>query len=263
MGYNGFMMDRLLRWYQRLDAWKLLAWILTILVLVGAYLYDPVQGLFRFGVAMATGALDYFLHRLHTPGYNKRPLSGTITALIVLLVLPFDVPIWILIASILAALLSKHLIRLNGRHIFNPAAFGLVLTGMLTGVKFGWWGDALPWLTVILGVAAVYRIKKQLQAAAFLVTYLLLFALSQFNVIAAGEESLFFLLFAMSWFFTLVMVPEPMTSPPIRRGQIGFGVLVALFSLGFSYVAPLSPVALPAALLVGNIVTAFMRTTRG
>jgi hypothetical protein len=252
--YNRVMIGRLWQYYNRVDVWQLMAWYLTVLILVGIYSFGIVEGLLRFAVVMGLGAGDYFLHRLHTPGYNKWPLSGTITARIVWLVLPFDVPILLLVAAIAVALLSKHLLRWGKRHIFNPAAVGLTVIGLLFGTPFGWWGDTVVWLTILLGLFVVVRVKRQLQVLAFVAAYL-----TTLLVVSPGTLGTTLWLF-VPWFFTLAMVPEPMTSSTLLRGQIGFGATAGVLAVALGFVAPLAPVALPGSLLAANLIAAYFRT---
>ena len=255
------MIQPLLIWYRKSDSWKLMAWYLTVLIVVGLYEFGIIDGVIRFALVMAVGALDFFLHRLHTKDYNKWPLSGVITARIVWLVYPFDVPLWLLATTILVALSAKHLIRWGSRHIFNPAAFGLTVMGLATGTTFGWWGDTIPWLAILLVLPIIWKVKKQVQIISFLITHAILFLLTQFSsVTSGGVDAGSFLLLGLSWFFVLVMVPEPMTTPATRRDQISFGILVAALSLALSYVSPVANVALPLSLLVGNLVAAYLRT---
>ena len=251
------MLKRLWAAYNRYSAWSLMAWVLTFLALVSAYSFGVVDGLARLLTAVLVGTVvDFLLHRSHTPLFNKRPTSGAITSLIALLVLPFDVSLWILIATIVVALLSKHFLRVNKRHIFNPASFGLVTVGLVTGTTLGWVGDAVMPLTILALIPVVYRVRKHLQVLSFLAIYLVLLVATNIDVLAGSFWQF------VPWFFALGMVPEPMTSLPSRRGQLLFGGLVALFSFIFTFIGPLADLALPAALLTGNLAAAYLRTSK-
>ena len=64
---------------------------------------------------------------------------------------------WIFAATAAVGLLSKYLIRIRGRHLFNPSNFGLVLCFLLLGsdrvdpLEF-WWGPMSPWLALALAI---------------------------------------------------------------------------------------------------------------
>ena len=87
---------------------------------------------------------------------------------------------WIYAGTAAVSLLSKHVIQVGGRHIFNPSNFGLVLCFLLLGpgraepLDF-WWGPMSPWLglafAIIVGGASLIlgRLKLLGLAAALLV----------------------------------------------------------------------------------------------
>src|SRR3954449_2181592 len=64
---------------------------------------------------------------------------------------------WIYAGTAAVSLLSKHVIRLQGRHIFNPSNFGLVLCFLILGPEHAepldlWWGPMDAWMVVALVV---------------------------------------------------------------------------------------------------------------
>ena len=64
---------------------------------------------------------------------------------------------WIYVGTAAVSLLSKHVIRWRGEHIFNPSNIGLVLCFLLLGrtraapLDF-WWGPMSAWLVLALAV---------------------------------------------------------------------------------------------------------------
>ena len=63
---------------------------------------------------------------------------------------------WIFAGTSAVALLSKYVIRVRGRHVFNPSNFGLVLCFLLLGAQRAdplalWWGPLSPSLVFALG----------------------------------------------------------------------------------------------------------------
>src|SRR6201993_881676 len=58
---------------------------------------------------------------------------------------------WIYVGTAAVSLLSKHVIKWRGEHIFNPSNIGLVLCFLALGRNRAapldfWWGGMLPWL---------------------------------------------------------------------------------------------------------------------
>jgi Na+-transporting NADH:ubiquinone oxidoreductase subunit NqrB len=70
--------------------------------------------------------------------------------------------VYVLVAACLIAMLSKYVIAWQGKHAFNPAAFG---AAAMSAVGFGgavWW-VATPWLlpfTTILGLLIARKIRR-------------------------------------------------------------------------------------------------------
>src|SRR5262249_1816921 len=64
---------------------------------------------------------------------------------------------WIYAATAAVALLSKYLIRVRGRHVFNPSNLGLVLCFLVLGPDRAdpldfWWGPMSPALALALAI---------------------------------------------------------------------------------------------------------------
>jgi hypothetical protein len=90
---------------------------------------------------------------------------------------------WIFAATAAVSLLSKHLIRLRGRHVFNPSNFGLVLCFLVLGsgraepLDF-WWAPMSAWLALALAiiVAGGFAILWRLRLLEIAVSFWLAFA---------------------------------------------------------------------------------------
>jgi len=82
--------------------------------------------------------------------------------------------------SLLAAFLSvagKYIVRINGKHIFNPSAFGIIATLLLTRDAWlspGQWGSnaVVFFLVITLGTIVVTRVQKLDISLAFLLTFI-------------------------------------------------------------------------------------------
>ncbi len=64
---------------------------------------------------------------------------------------------WIFAGVAAVSLLSKHVVRIRGRHVFNPSNFGLVLCFLALGSSrvepFDfWWGPMSAWMAVALAI---------------------------------------------------------------------------------------------------------------
>ena len=127
---------------------------------------------------------------------------------------------------------SKFVIRVGGKHVFNPTNFGLVALMLLTNsvwVSPAQWGTAafFAFLMACAGTLVVNRAARSDVTFAFLAFYCaLLFGRSLYlgepmTIPVHRLESGGLLLFA---FF---MISDPKTTPNSRLGRIVFGALVA------------------------------------
>ncbi|TLM76008.1 ferredoxin--NADP reductase [Pseudarthrobacter sp. NamB4] len=167
------------------------------------------------------------------------------------------------LACVLASA-SKYALAWRGRHVFNPAAAGAFITG-LTGLNIATWWAATPamlWLLVPGVLLVLYRTRKLLMAAVFLVVAA---AIITAELLEAGMsvDMALWQSFAQRplLFFVGFMLTEPLTLPPRRWQQLALaGVVGVVFALPYNFgFLTNSP---EAALLLGNLL-AFLVGQRG
>jgi Na+-transporting NADH:ubiquinone oxidoreductase subunit NqrB len=213
--------------------------ILGVLLAAGVWFRDfslrPAQIALTFAGAIAAQRIAWVL----SPPQSRSIRSAVITALSLTLLLRADN----LIAHPAAAAFaigSKSIFRIRGKHLFNPAAFGIV-TALLaipgTWVSPGQWGQNLAlagWL-VVLGTAVTTRARIGDISWAFLAFYLggaeLRVAVLgyQWPVLTHELTSGALLLFA---FF---MISDPRTAPDSARGRVAHAALVAVTALAWQF----------------------------
>lgn len=186
------------------------------------------------------------------------PFASITTGLIISLIVDLNVVWWQLAIICAAAMAAKNFLRISGRHIFNPAGFGLMTGGLIFELPVSWWGVSFqslleinfqslwPFLILISpALVSAYRMRRFVGILTFLIVYTLI------------SGSLGSFLDPTVLFFSLAMLPEPMTSPVDYKRQAMYGVLVGVLSYLLSIyppVAGLLPDVLIPALLLGNLV---------
>ncbi|ULO07371.1 RnfABCDGE type electron transport complex subunit D [Paenibacillus sp. 19GGS1-52] len=162
------------------------------------------------------------------------PTGAVITGLIISLILGVTTAWPIIVATAALSILSKHLLVYKKKPIFNPAAFGLLLSSVIFQTGQSWWGafGDLPAWTLILvligGYAVANRVKKYPQVLSFLGTlFVLLFLMAHFNI-GDATDALRTPYINSSLFFAFFMLTDPPTSPAKAKGQIIFGLLTAV-----------------------------------
>jgi Na+-transporting NADH:ubiquinone oxidoreductase subunit NqrB len=100
---------------------------------------------------------------------------------------------WIFAATAAGSLLSKHVIRFRGRHIFNPSNIGLVVCFLLLGPEKAepldfWWGPMSAWMVValVIIVAGGILILSRLHLLPIAVVFWLVFATALAVLAARG-----------------------------------------------------------------------------
>lgn len=174
------------------------------------------------------------------------PYSAMVTGLILTLIIDPSAEWHQLLAIAAAAMAMKHFLRISGRHVFNPAASGLLIGWILFGLNPSWWGATLynfgnmallgnvGMYIAILGIIFVsaYRMKRYISVLSYLT------ASSFFSMLipTLSLTSFIFTFFGIgSLFFGGLMVPEPMTSPIKKSRQLLYGITIAVLNIAFVF----------------------------
>ena len=213
-----------------------LALLLTTGVLLRDFSLHPLQMALAFAAGLATQA--FWLKRL---GLKQRGfLSAIVTCCGLSLLLRSDT-LWAhpLVAAL--AMSSKFVLRIHGKHLYNPANLGVIAAITLipgTWVSPGQWGNDLAlavWL-LMLGTIVTTRARRLDISWVFLGAFLGLVAL---RILLLGQS------WAIWWhqlgngallLFTFFMISDPMTIPNRRGPRIAYALIVAAAAIGWQYV---------------------------
>jgi Na+-translocating ferredoxin:NAD+ oxidoreductase RnfD subunit len=159
---------------------------------------------------------------------------------------------WIFAATSAVALLSKHVVRFRGGHVFNPSNIGLVLCFLILGSERAdplalWWGPMSAWLALALAIIVVggFAILRRLRLLEIAVGFWLAFAAGLAVLAASGHEMtapwhLEPITGAQFWWvlvtspeilvFLFFMITDPKTIPSTRAGRRAYAVGVGLLA---------------------------------
>jgi len=250
-------------------------------------------------VLIAAGAASFVdaAMRFARTRQRIRPASALISGLIIALIMPVEQPWYIPAVAASLAMGSKHVLRMKGKSLFNPAALSVLACTFIFPGPFhlnhsmyleagpsmyfaqsylrlnDWsflllgghcWAASTSALAVMmLGAMLLYKLRRAEQVATFLATYILAFAI--FACITGQDIILRILLELFPsgvLFFSLFMLTDPPTSPKARRGRMLYGSLVA--ALGFLFRFLVSPVQfLLLALVTANLLSLYWRERQG
>ncbi len=179
---------------------------------------------------------------------KKRPFylsySALSTAIGVVLLL-YANELWIYLFVITLGLFQKHFLNFNGKHLFNPSNFALIIALVLfydeATIITGQLGDdiLLSMLALVLALSMLVRVGRLFIPLAFTLTYLFF----QHLLILFSEPTLHFeevyhrFYIVTFMLFIYFMLTDPAVTPRSLKGQILFGCFVALLAtlLDFFY----------------------------
>lgn len=218
-----------------------LLYLLIGIALVAALHPSDHHGLATVSIAIVTGVAFDFCVGVVIRHRASLSTGGMLTGLIVGLVLGSTAAWWVVVATTVLALLSKHVLKSGRKPWFNPAAVGLLVSVFVFSTGESWWGDFsnLPtWcipLLLLAGFVVVRKTNKFPQVVSFLGVYLGLITLAGLfhlghSAFSPGD-ALRNPLINSALFMAFFMLTDPPTSPGKYSEQVWFGMLCALVSV--------------------------------
>jgi len=212
----------------------------AILLGVGVMVRDFALESWQMALAFTAGLVTQRLW-LKAIGLEQRGmLSALITCFGVSLLLRSDT-LWVHPLAAALAISSKFVLRIHGKHVFNPANLGVILALVLlpgTWVSPGQWGNdvALAGWFVALGGLVTERARRWDISWVFLAAWLGLVGarvllLGQPWMIVAHQLANGGLLL-----FAFFMISDPMTIPNRRSARVGYAILVATIAFVWQFV---------------------------
>uniref|UniRef100_A0A832H3T3 Na+-transporting NADH:ubiquinone oxidoreductase, subunit NqrB n=1 Tax=Oscillatoriales cyanobacterium SpSt-402 TaxID=2282168 RepID=A0A832H3T3_9CYAN len=161
-------------------------------------------------------------------------LSPLITSLGLSLLLRTDHYTTMVIASVVA-ILSKFALRVNDKHVFNPANIGIVAAILLTHdawISPGQWGEESWYALIFLGAGGIVlqRVGRWDTTVAFLGSYALLEAIRNVWLGWTWDVWVHRLTSGSLLLFALFMVTDPRTIPNNRTARVLWASAIALLT---------------------------------
>jgi Na+-transporting NADH:ubiquinone oxidoreductase subunit NqrB len=213
-----------------------LAALLTTGVLLRDFSLQPLQMVLAFGAGLVTQC--FWLERLGLQ--QKGFLSAIVTCCGLSLLLRSDT-LWAHPLAASLAMSSKFVLRVNGKHLYNPANLGVIVAVTLlpgTWVSPGQWGNDLAmavWF-LMLGTIVTSRARRLDVSWVFLGAFLGLVAL---RVLLLGQPWAIWshqLGNGALLLFAFFMISDPMTIPNRRGPRIAYALIVAVGAVAWQYV---------------------------
>lgn len=228
--------------------YRLMLWYLTILyslaivfsfikVLPYSYIDLLTSGLYLVLIAYLSNQAFAFVFKLKT-NYESQLITGLILALIIG-PLPILSNLFFLTIAAVVSMGSKYIVAYKKQHIFNPAAFAVVITAIAISQGASWWiGDKimLPFI-FIGGLLLLRKLRRFHLVISFVFSFATFLSISSFGSTGiSGIPNLLYSAFLSPplLFFIFVMLTEPITSPADRKMRIFFGIIAGFIYVLFS-----------------------------
>ncbi|HNO23963.1 MAG TPA: RnfABCDGE type electron transport complex subunit D [Leptospiraceae bacterium] len=213
--------------------------LMGTLLMLGAFARDFSIRLEQVLLTFASGILTqmFFLRvfKIKERGY----LSAVITCLGISL-LYRNHSLWVHPAVTCTVMSAKFLLRVRGKHIFNPGMLAVIL-----GIKLfpgGWvspaqWGDDLSVVLILTGFGFWVSRRARIQdiAASFIFSYMFFLLYRTFYYGYSFSVFLHQISNGSLILFTFFMITDPRTAPDSGKARILHGFLVALLAYNLQF----------------------------
>lgn len=209
-----------------------ITFILLVGQLVGGILESYEKTLLAIITAIAT---EIILGRLFT-GKWPHLASAYITGISVG-ILVRSPAVWPYIWCSVVSIMSKYVLRVKGRHIWNPSNFGIsamLFLASFTGATLSvQWGNSLTPMIVIwvLGSLIIYRLKRFHISATYVAAFFLFALVRSLITGHAFQAEIAPITGPMYQLFVFFMITDPKTTVHSKRGQCAVAVGVAFVEM--------------------------------
>ena len=222
------------RW-RRVDPRYLIAFLITLVLVVAQLRYQVVGGYDRLVLAlvtcMATEALFSWFDRGKVVNLQSAYISGIS---LTLLVKPQGGALWPFMLGGLLAISSKYVLRYRDNHIWNPTNFAIVTLLLaaphrVSVLSHQWGNDVMTNLVIwAFGLVIAARVKVLHITLTYVVSFLLLNALRGVMLGQPVLPEIAPITGPMYQLFVFFMITDPRTVVRQRTWQIAVAVLIAV-----------------------------------
>ena len=207
--------------------------ILITCILIAAHLsFGILEAYERTGVAILTAITTELILGWLTYGKWVHPASAYISGISVGILVrsPF---IWPYFFASFISILSKYVLRMDGRHIWNPSNLGVSAVLFLapqtvTLLSIQWGNNIWPMLVIwMLGSVIVWRVGRLHVSAAYVAAFVAFAFLRSALTGNPWQAALAPITGPMYQLFIFFMVTDPKVAVMSRRGQMLVAVVVA------------------------------------
>lgn len=221
---------------KRIDI-RLIPPVLISLILVAAHLsFGVLRGYEAIAVAIgASVAAELVFARLYWGDWPH--LASAYTTGISVGILVRSPMLWPFALSSVLSILSKYVLRVKGRHLWNPSNFGLCAVFFIAPFAVAplntQWGNTLWPMLVIwaIGLYTIWKVKRFHITGTYIVAFVVLSLVRSWITGDAFLAEVAPITGPMYQLFALFMITDPKTTVSSKKGEVGVTVLVAVVEL--------------------------------
>ncbi|HEY1462359.1 MAG TPA: hypothetical protein VGF44_02950 [Terriglobales bacterium] len=209
---------------------------ITCILLVGHLSYGILEGYWKTLLAIATSiVLEMVLGKLFY-GKFPHPASAYISGISVG-ILVRSPAYWPYALCAAISIMSKYVLRIKGRHLWNPSNFGISVLVFLAptivavlGIQ--WWNFLLPMLVIwVLGSVIIWRLHRFHITGTYVVSFLLFAFLRSWMSGSPWQSEVAPITGPMYQLFIFFMITDPKTTVRSTKWQCIVVFLVAVLEM--------------------------------
>ena len=211
---------------------------ITFILLVGHFSYGILEGYRKTGLAILTAiVVELILGRIFF-GKWLNLASAYITGISVG-ILVRSPAYWPYALCSAISIMSKYVLRVKGRHIWNPSNFGLSVLFFLAaetvaGLSIQWGNYFAPMIVIwLLGSIIIWRAKRFHISATYVVSFFVFAFLRSWIVGDPWQSEVAPITGPMYQLFVFFMITDPKTTVKSKLGQCVIAFLIALVEFVF------------------------------
>lgn len=216
--------------------------VLISLILLAAHVsFGILRGLDAILLAIGTSiAAEFLFCRLYW-GNWPHPASAYTTGISVGILMRSPM-LWPFALCSTLSILSKYVLRIRDRHLWNPSNFGVSVLffpaayGMLPVAPLSvQWGNNMWAMLVIwiVGLITIWRVKRAHITATYIVAFVVLSYVRSLVVGGSFMAEVAPITGPMYQLFALFMITDPKTTVSSRKGEVVVTILIAVVEFFF------------------------------
>ena len=215
--------------------------LITCILLAGHLSFGILESYPRTVLAIVTSvAAELALGRILLRKW-LHPASAYITGISVGILLRSPA-FWPYAVGSLISIMSKYVLRVKDRHIWNPSNFGIsamlfLAPEAVATLSIQWGNNMWPMLVIwALGTAIIWRLRRFNITATYVVSFLAFAFLRSWILGSPWQAEVAPITGPMYQLFIFFMITDPKTTVQSRKGQCVVAFLVALVEMGLRLV---------------------------